>query len=148
MVRANNKEIPMTSPNRSARTRTRAGAGAALLAALALGLGACSGTTASGLPTLPGGVPTVPPGGAGSACLDQQTLAILDQLKATGADVPALLAANKDKLIAGLNQLQPTDSAVVTWRDALVAAIRSDNAQVVATQVALLANGQVSIPAC
>jgi ABC-type phosphate/phosphonate transport system substrate-binding protein len=130
-------------------TRPRVGLRLALLAALAMGLGACSGTMASNLPTLPSvELPTLPPGGAGSACLDQQTLAILDQLKATGADVPALLAANKDKLIAGLNQLQPTDSAVVTWRDALVAAIRSDNAQVVATQVALLANGQVSIPAC
>jgi hypothetical protein len=130
-------------------TRTRAGIGLALLAALTLGLGACSGPTASNLPTLPSvEVPTLPPGGAGSACLDQQTIAILDQLKATGADVPSLLAANKDKLIAGLNQLQPTDSAVVTWRDALVAAIRSDNADVVAAQVALLANGQVAIPPC
>jgi hypothetical protein len=130
-------------------TRPRAGTGLALLAAVAFGLGACSGTTASNLPTLPSvEVPTLPPGGAGSACVDQQTMAILDQLKATGADVPSLLAANKDKLIAGLNQLQPTDSAVVTWRDALVAAIRSDNADAVATQVALLANGQVTLPPC
>jgi hypothetical protein len=129
-------------------TRTRACAGLALLTAVTLGLGACSGTTASNIPTLPGVDVTVPPGGAGSACLDQATIAILDQLKATGADVPSLLAANKDKLIAGLNQMQPTDSALVTWRDALVAAIRSDNADAVATQVALLANGQVTIPAC
>ena len=86
--------------------------------------------------------------GAASACLDAPTIAILDQLKADGADIPSLLAANKDKLIAGLNQFQPTDSAVVAWRDALVAAIRSGNADVVAAQVAILANGQVSIPAC
>jgi hypothetical protein len=128
-------------------TRTRAGAGLALLTALVLGLGACSGTTASNLPTLPSvEVPTVPAGG--SACLDADTMAIIDQLKATGADVPSILAANKDKLIAGLNQLQPTDSAVVAWRDALVAAIRSDDAKVVAVQVALLSNGQVTIPPC
>lgn len=130
-------------------TRTRAGAGAVLLACLALALGACNGVSASNVPTLPAiNVPTLPPGGAGSACLDAPTLAILDQLKATGADTPTILAANKDALIAGLNKLQPTDSAVVAWRDALVAAIRSDNAQAVAAQVALLANGQVTIPPC
>ena len=127
-------------------TRTRAGAAIVAFAALALSLGACSGAGASALPSV--NVPTLPPSGAAGACLDTQTMAILDQLKATGADTPAILAANKDKLIAGLNQLQPTDSAVVAWRDALVAAIRSDNAQTVAAQVALLANGQVTIPPC
>jgi hypothetical protein len=122
-------------------SRTRAGTGVALLAAFALSLGACSGVSSSA-------VPTVPPGGAASACLDAPTLAILDQLKADGADVPTILAANKDALIAGLNQFQPTDSTVVTWRDALVAGIRSDNADVVAAQVALLASSKVTIPAC
>jgi hypothetical protein len=146
MVVWNIKEFRMSTSLRP--TRTRAGAAAALLAALALGLGACSGTSASNLPTIPGGVPTLPPGGAGSACLDAPTIAILDQLKASGADVPSLLAANKDKLIAGLNQFQPTDSAVVTWRDALVAAIRAGDADAVAAQVAILANGQVTIPPC
>jgi hypothetical protein len=139
MVRMNNKEASMPASIRPARTR--AGAGAIVLAALALTLGACSGVSSSAVPTLP-------PGGATSACVDAPTMAILDQLKADGADVPTLLAANKDKLIAGLNQFQPTDSAVVTWRDALVAAIRSGNADVVAAQVAILANGQVTIPAC
>jgi hypothetical protein len=149
MVRTNNKESDMSSSIRSARSQTRAGAGAALLASLALVVMACSGATSSNLPTLPGvNVPTLPPGGAGSACLDADTMAIIDQLKATGADVPTILAANKDKLIASLNQLQPTDSAVVAWRDALVAAIRSDNADAVAAQVKLLANGQVTIPPC
>jgi hypothetical protein len=139
MVRVHKKESSMPASTRS--VPTRAGAGATLLAALALALGACSGVTASS-------VPTPPPGGAAGACLDAPTMAILDQLKADGADVPTILAANKDALIAGLNQLQPTDSAVVAWRDALVAAIRSDNADIVAAQVALLANGQVTIPAC
>ncbi len=136
----------MSTSTRS--VRPRAGAAAALLAALALGLGACSGITASNLPTIPGGLPTAPPGGAGSACLDTQTVAILDQLKASGADVPSLLAANKDKLIAGLNQFQSTDSVVVAWRDALVAAIRAGDADTVAAQVAILANGRVTIPTC
>jgi hypothetical protein len=131
-------------------TRPHAGAGApVLLASLALALAACSGASASNVPTLPGvNVPTLPPSGAGGACLDAATMTILDQLKATGADTPTILAANKDALIAGLNQFQPTDSAVVTWRDTLVAAIRSDDAQKVATQIAMIANGQVTIPPC
>jgi hypothetical protein len=128
-------------------TRTRAGAAIVLLAS-ALALAACSTAGASSVPTIPGNVPTLPPGGAGSACLDATTMAVLDQLKATGADTPTILAANKDALIAGLNQFQPTDSAVVTWRDTLVAAIRSDDAQKVATQIAMVSNGQVTIPPC
>jgi hypothetical protein len=120
--------------------------GAGVLASLALALGACTG--ASNAPTLPAGAPTVPPSGLASACLDAQTMAILDQLKATGADTPAILAANKDKLVSGLNAMQATDPAVVTWRDSLVAAINSNDAQAVATQVAVLSSGQVTIPAC
>ena len=127
-------------------TRMRAGGVAALQVALALTLGACSGASASSVPTL-GNVPTLPPG-SGSACLDTATVAILDQLKATGADVPTILAANKDKLVAGLNQFQPTDPAVKTWRDALVTAINSNDAVAVATQVAVLSSGQVTIPPC
>lgn len=126
--------------------RVRAGAGAAFLVALALTLGACTGAGTSSVPTL-GNVPTLPPG-SGSACVDAATMAILDQLKATGADVPTILAANKDKLVAGLNQFQPTDPAVKTWRDALVTAINSNDAVAVATQVAVFSSGQVTIPAC
>jgi hypothetical protein len=136
----------MHDPNRS--TRSRPGAGLALFASLALTVAACSGAGASSLPTIPGGVPTVPPSGLSGACLDAPTIAVLDQLKAAGADTPTILAANKDKLIAGLNQLRPSDSKVVTWRDALVAAIRSDDAQAVAVQIALLSSGQVTIPPC
>jgi ABC-type phosphate/phosphonate transport system substrate-binding protein len=135
----------MAESNQSSRNRL--GAGAAMIATLALVLGACSGAGASNVPTVPAGVPTLPPG-SGSACLDAATLAILDQLKATGADVPAILAANKDKLVAGLNAFQPTDPAVVTWRDALVTAIGSNDAVAVATQVAVLSSGQVTIPPC
>ena len=126
----------------------RAGAQVALLLSLAAILGACTGASASSIPTIPGNVPTVPPSGLSSACLDAPTMAIVDQLKATGADTPTILAANKDKLIAGLNQMQPTDSVVVAWRDALVAAIRSDDAATVAAQIALLSNGQVTVPRC
>jgi hypothetical protein len=129
-------------------SRTPLGAGAALLASAAFVFAACTGASASIVPTLPAGAPTLPPSGLMSACLDADTMAVLDQLKATGADVPAILAANKDKLVASLSAMQPSDPATVTWRDALVAAINSGDAQVVAAQVALVSNGQVTIPAC
>ena len=128
--------------------RARLGAGAALVSSFLFLLGACSGPAASALPTIEGGVPTVPPSGLAGACLDTDTMAIIDQLKATGADVPTILAANKDKLTTSLNGMQSTDAAVVAWRDALVAAINSNDAQAVAAQVALLSNGQVTIPPC
>jgi hypothetical protein len=150
MLVPNEKECPMSMPTRV--ISTRAGAATTLLAALALGLGACSGVTASNIPTLPGNVPTVPPSGAAGACLDAQTLAIIDQLKASGADVPGIVAANKDKLVTGLGKLQSSDPAVVAWRDAFVTAIQAGKADDVAAQVALLSNGQVSgqvaIPPC
>lgn len=128
-------------------SRTPLGAGAALLASVAFAFAACTGAGASIVPTLPAGAPTLP-SDLGSACLDADTMAILDQLKATGADVPTILAANKDKLVASLSAMQPSDPATITWRDALVAAINSGDAQAVAAQVALVSNGQVTIPAC
>jgi hypothetical protein len=115
---------------------------------LAFVLGACSGASASNVPTLPAGAPTLPPSGLASACFDADTMAVVDQLKATGADVPTILAANKDKLISALTAMQPADTAVVTWRDALVTAIRSDNADAVAAQISMLSSGQVTIPPC
>ena len=126
----------------------RAAAGLALASALAISLGACAGATASTIPTLPGNLPTVPPSGAAGACLDAPTLAIINQLKASGADVPTILAANKDALLSGLNKIQSSDPAVLAWRTALVAAIQSGKAADVAAQVALFANGQVTIPPC
>ena len=126
----------------------RAAAGLALAAALAISLGACAGATASTIPTLPGNLPTVPPSGAAGACLDAPTLAIINQLKASGADVPTILAANKDALLSGLNKIQSSDPAVLAWRTALVAAVQSGKAADVAAQVALFANGQVTIPPC
>jgi len=135
----------MAESPRSTGTRL---AGVALLALLAFVASACSGVTASNVPTLPAGAPTLPPSGLASACLDANTMTILDQLKATGADVPTILAANKDKLVASLTAMQPADPAVTTWRDALVSATQSGDANAVAAQVAMLSSGQVTIPPC
>ena len=122
--------------------------GVVILAAIALGVSACAGAGASSVPTLPAGAPTLPPSGLASACLDSDTMAVLDQLKATGADAPTILAANKDKLTSGLQGMQPTDPTVVTWRDALVAAINSNDASAIAAQVAMLSSGQVTLATC
>ena len=132
-------------------TIIRAVAGVALASALAVSLGACAGVSSSNLPTV-GNLPTVPPSGAAGACLDAPTMAILDQLKASGADVPSILAANKDALVTGLGKLQSSDPAVTAWRDAFVAAVQAGKADDVAAQVALFSNGQVTgqlaIPPC
>jgi hypothetical protein len=75
-------------------------------------------------------------------------MAIIDQLRAAGANVPALLAANKDALIAGLGRLQSSDPTTTAWRDALVGALQSGNMTAAAAEVAKLANGQVTITPC
>ncbi len=115
----------------------------------ALALGACSGAVIATVPpSLP--IPTMPPNVASAApdCVDAPTMAIIDQIGAAGADVPALLSANKDVLIAGLEDLQSTDPAVTTWRDELVGALESGNMDLAALQVAKLTNDEVTLPPC
>jgi hypothetical protein len=125
----------------------------AVALATSLGVAACSG---GAVPTLPGNVPselipTFPPDDLASgtaACIDEPTMAIIDQLRATGADVPGLLAANKDALLSGLGDLESADPATTAWRDALVAALESGDADAAAAQVAILAQGKVTITPC
>jgi hypothetical protein len=80
--------------------------------------------------------------------VDSATYAVIQQLKAPGADVASILAANKTVLLTGLQQLHPADAATTTWRDTLVAALNSGDMTAAATQVALLANSQVSLTSC
>ena len=120
---------------------------------LALSLAACAGgTTASSVPDLPSmAIPTFPPDDMASgtgACIDAPTMAIIDQLRAPGADVPALLAANKDALVTGLGDLESADPAVAEWRDALLSALTSDDLTAAATQIALVASNQVVLTPC
>ena len=96
-------------------------------------------------------IPTFPPDDLASgsaACIDAPTMAIIDELRATGADVPAILAANKDALLSGLGDLESADPATTAWRDAMVDALESGNADAAATQVAVLAAGDVTITPC
>ncbi len=131
-------------PSRRARTPFLFG----LVAAAALSLGACNASVVATVP--PSVAATVPPviESALPACVDAPTLAIIDQLGAAGADVPALLSANKDVLIAGLGNLQSTDPAATAWRDELVAALNSGNMDLAALQVAKLTNDDVNVTAC
>lgn len=136
---------PMTQPVRGAKPR-RAAALLLLVAVSAFGLGACQGA-ASLVPSV--NVPTLDPNATPVAgCVDAGTMAVLDQLTAADADVPAILSANKDILIAGLNTLQPADEATTTWRDELVDALENGDMDAAALQVEALASGGVTLTAC
>lgn len=125
-------------------------AAAAPALALALALAACGGGSlptsvpSVSIPTLP---PDVMPSGT-SACIDASTMAVIDQLKASGADLPTLLAANKDALIAGLGELESSDPTMTAWRDALVDALESGDMDAAAGEIAKLADDEVAITAC
>ena len=121
---------------------------------LAFSLAACAG--ASTASNLPGDVssmeiPTFPPDDLASglgACIDAPTMAIIDQLRAPGANVPMLLEANKDALVAGLADLESGDPAVTEWRDALLSALTANDMTAAAAQVALLVAGTVQLTPC
>jgi hypothetical protein len=123
-------------------------------AVLAVSMAACGPAgTASNVPanlsTM--AIPTVPPDDLASgaaACIDTATMAIIDQLRAPGADVPALLAANKDKLTTGLSGLDSSDPKVTEWRDKLLQALSDGDMTVAAGQIAALAANQVQLTPC
>ena len=121
------------------------------VAAFSLALAACGGSTLStNAPSIE--LPTLPPDGLGSgtaaACVDAPTMAALDQLQAAGAGAPAMLEANKDALLAGLNGLDSSDPRTAAWRDALVAALESGDMDAAAAEVAKLASGEVTLTPC
>ena len=131
------------------RTLRSIAAGAAATFTLALALAACGGSLPSAIPSM--AIPTLPPNNLASgmaACVDAPTLALIDQLRTTGADVPTLLAANKDALIAGLGALESSDAQTTAWRDALVDALESGDADAAAVEIARLANDDVTITPC
>jgi hypothetical protein len=108
--------------------------------------------TASAIPDLSSAaIPTFPPDDLASgtaACIDPDTMAIIDQLRAPGADVTALLAANKDALVSGLADLESSDPKVTDWRDALLSGLASGDMTAAAAQIAVLAANQVSLTPC
>jgi hypothetical protein len=121
----------------------------AAAAALTCIIASCGGALPTSVPSI--SLPTLPPDGMASgtgACVDAPTMAIIDQLQATGADLPALLAANKDALIAGLSDLESSDPNTTAWRDALVDALESGDVDAAADEIARLANDEVTITPC
>lgn len=119
---------------------------AALAIAAAFALGAC-GAGASALPSVD--LPTQDPNATPvTACVDAATKAVLDQLTASGADVPAILSSNEAVLIAGLQTFQPADEATETWRDDFVAALEDGDMTAAEAQVQELVSGGVAITAC
>ena len=123
-----------------------------LAAAAVFGLGACAGTTTPTLPPLPtAGIPTQFPDDLASglgACIDAPTMAVIDQLRAAGADIPTLLRDNKDELIAGLSNMQSSDPATMDWKDALLTALESGNYEAATAQVERLVKDEVQLTPC
>jgi len=139
------------------RALVAAGGRSALLClvgtALAVSVAACGpSATASSVPDLSSmAIPTFPPDDLASgtaACVDAPTMAIIDQLRAPGADVPGLLAANKAALTTGLGNLESSDPAVMDWRDALLSALASNDMTTAAAQIAVLAANEVELTPC
>jgi sugar phosphate isomerase/epimerase len=64
------------------------------------------------------------------------------------ADVPAILAANKEALISGLQGFQPTDQTTLTWRDQLVAALQASDFTTAAAKVSELATSGIALAQC
>ena len=119
---------------------------------LALSLAACGAGSASSIPNLASEpIPTMPADDLASglaACIDAPTMAIIDQLRAPNADVPGILAANKDALTTGLSDLESSDPKVTEWRDALLSALASGDMTAAGAQIALLAANQVALTPC
>lgn len=134
----------------SARPWVRLAMAAAMLVAIA----ACSGATLSpGTSTAPSTAPSAAasadasPGASGAtACIDAGTMAIIQSLTASGADVEAILTDQGDELVAGLQSFTPPADAM-TWRDDLVAAVQAGDAQAVQEQVAMIGS-EVSLETC
>jgi len=129
------------SPNSPRRFSAAGIRRVALIGAIAAAaVAACGGASTSAIPSIaiPSNLPsvavTVEPGGSGgTACVDAATLAVIDQLKAPGADVQALLTSNKDVLIKGVQSMQVNDPTTTTWKNDFVAAVQAGDSAKVGT---------------
>lgn len=117
---------------------------------LAVMLAGCSSvTTPSGLPSsLPTTLPSIATNSAGTACLDAATMAVITQLQAPNADVQAILTANKDALLAGLQSFQPTDPTTVKWRDDLIAALQGSDMTTAAAKIKEITTAGITLASC
>jgi hypothetical protein len=127
---------------------------ASLVAAIVLGVAvaACGGAASpeipTGLPTsLPSSLPTDLTGGT-TACIDAATMDLLSQMQAPDADIEAILAANKDQLISGLEAFEAPDQVTGSWRDDLVAALEAGDMATAADQVTAITTAGITLSAC
>lgn len=147
--------LPVDAPRPRLPRRRRARGPVGLVAALALGvfaLTACGSVSSPELPTalptsLPSELPTDLTGGT-TACIEAATMDLLSQMQAPDADIEALLAANKDQLISGLEAFEPPDQVTATWRDDLVAALEAGDLATAADQVSALTTAGITLSAC
>lgn len=143
-------------PTRASARSPRRSAAVGLGFALAFGLGACSGgtvlPTGSAVPTVPSSVvivlPTMPDASDMTACLDANTRALLDQIRSTPADAPALIATNKDAIIDALGELESDDPAVNSWRDSMVTALENADTTNLLILINRFRSGEVMIASC
>lgn len=139
------------SPPRTLARRRSTWSLVGFMALAVLAVGACGGAGAS-VPTVPPSlVPQVTVGAGmsgGTACVDAATLAVFDQLKGSGADVQAILTANKDVLLAGVQSMQVTDPTTTTWKTDLVAALQAGDFTKAADLVAEVSSGGITITTC
>lgn len=102
-----------------------------------LALAACGGAARSPASTESAGSPTTGPTASASgaaACVDAEAAAVIEALRAPGADVQAIITEQGDTLVAGLQRFTPPPDATA-WRDELVASIESGDAAAVVSQV-------------
>jgi hypothetical protein len=138
------------APRRATRGSVRnRGAVLAIVLAMSAGIAAACSSTPTTVPSLPTSVPSLPSSiPSGTGCLDATTMGIITQLQAQGADVPAILAANKDALISGLQGFEPTDQATLTWRDELVAALQAGDLTTAAARISALSTSGIVLAQC
>lgn len=108
-----------------------------LIGVTVLAIGACGGTAGSPASTVSASDATTGPtaGASGAAaCIDAEAAAIIEALRAPGADVQAIITEQGATLVAGLQRFSPPPDAMA-WRDELVAGIESGDVPAVLSKV-------------
>jgi hypothetical protein len=108
-------------------------------------LSACGGVSTSPASTVSVASPSTGPAGSASgaaACIDAEAAAIIELLRAPGADVQTIITEQGDTLVAGLQRFTPPPDAAA-WRDELVTSIESGDAAAVLSKVQMIGSGVV-----
>jgi hypothetical protein len=126
----------MTPPTRLAESLTRL----VVVGITLLTLAACSGVSTSPAATVSAATASTGPIASASgaaACIDAEAAAVIEALRAPGADVQAIITEQGDTLVAGLQRFTPPPDATA-WRDELVTSIESGDAAAVLSKVQVI----------